>query len=69
MVYVLNSAQVGRLTLSNGIMGYLTTVYYLEKYPPKKGIVADIGSGPGRYALWIVERSYDVVAVNPAEST
>ena len=42
-----------RLTLSNGIMEYITTIHYLGKYLPKNGVVADIGSGPGRYSLWL----------------
>ena len=55
-----------RLTLSNGIMEYITTIHYLEKYLPKKGgVVADIGSGPGRYSLWLAQHGYDVVSVDP----
>ncbi len=56
-----------RLTKRNGIMEYITTIRYLEKYLPSEGIVADIGSGPGRYALWLAQHGYYVVAVDPAE--
>jgi SAM-dependent methyltransferase len=58
-----------RLTRKSGIMEYLTTVRYLEKYLPKGGLVADIGSGPGRYSLWLAEHGYRVVAVDPVESS
>ena len=58
-----------RLTLSNGIMEYITTIHYLEKYLPKNGVVADIGSGPGRYSLWLAQHGYDVVSVDPIEKS
>ena len=36
-----------RLALRNGIMEYITTAHYLEKYMPGwKALVADIGSSP-----------------------
>lgn len=57
-----------RLTKHEGIIEYLTTVRYLEKYLPKGGVIADIGSGPGRYSLWLAEHGYDVVAVDPVEN-
>ncbi len=47
-----------RLTSSNGIMEYITTIHYLEKYLPKNGVVADIGSGPGRYSIWLAQHGY-----------
>ena len=58
-----------RLTKSNGIMEYITTIHYLEKYLPKNGVVADIGSGPGRYSLWLAQHGYDVVSVDPIEKS
>ena len=58
-----------RLTLSNGIMEYITTIHYLEKYLPKNGVVADIGSGPGRYSLWLAQHGYEVVPVDPVEKS
>lgn len=58
-----------RLTERSGIMEYVTTSSYLEKYLPKKGTVADIGSGPGRYAIWFAQRGYGVAAVDPVEDS
>jgi ubiquinone/menaquinone biosynthesis C-methylase UbiE len=38
----------------------------LERYlPPAPAIVADIGGGPGRYAIWLAERGYHVHLVDP----
>lgn len=54
-----------RLSKNVSILEYLTTIHYLEKYLPKKGLVADIGSGPGRYAIWLAEQGYNVVTVDP----
>ena len=45
-------------TKRNDIMEYLITIHYLEKYLPKRGVVADIGSGPGRYSLWLAQHGY-----------
>ncbi len=58
-----------RLALSNGIMEYITTIHYLEKYILKNGVVAEIGSGPGRYSLWLAQHGYDVVSVDPIEKS
>lgn len=49
-------------------MEYITTLHYLERYMHKgKALVADIGSGPGRYSLWLAEHGHGVVAVDPVE--
>ena len=35
----------------------------------KGGVVADIGSGPGRYSLWLAQHGYEVVAIDPVEKS
>ncbi len=40
---------------------YAITMHYLEKYLPKEGLVLDAGGGPGRYAIELARRGYDVV--------
>jgi SAM-dependent methyltransferase len=37
-----------------------TTEILLRSLPPAPAVVADIGGGPGRYALWLAERGYEV---------
>ena len=37
-----------------------TTEILLGHLPPPPAVVADIGGGPGRYALWLAERGYNV---------
>lgn len=39
---------------------YESTLYLIEQYFPKDGHILDIGSGPGRYALALLERGYSV---------
>ncbi|EQD37171.1 Methyltransferase type 11 domain protein [mine drainage metagenome] len=56
-----------RLSKVTGLMEYITTVHYLDRYMPKKGAVADIGSGPGRYSVLLASRGYNVIAVDPVE--
>jgi len=38
-----------------------TTLHFLEKYLPGKGLILDAGGGPGRYAIELASRGYDVV--------
>ena len=33
--------------------------------PPPPARVADVGGGPGHYAVWLTERGYDVVLLDP----
>jgi SAM-dependent methyltransferase len=50
-----------RLARPNGIVEFERTKEILERYlPPPPAMIADIGGGPGRYALWLAERSYQV---------
>jgi ubiquinone/menaquinone biosynthesis C-methylase UbiE len=41
-----------------------TTMHYLKKYLPKKGLVLDAGGGPGRYAIELAKMGYDVVLLD-----
>ncbi len=38
-----------------------TTIYFLKKYLPKKGLILDAGGGPGRYTTELAKLGYDVV--------
>ena len=43
-----------------------TTMHFLKKYLPKKGLVLDAGSGPGRYTIELAELGYDVILLDLA---
>ncbi len=51
----------GRLDTPLGVVEFeRTTELLLGHLPPPPAVVADIGGGPGRYALWLAERGYNV---------
>jgi len=43
---------------------FQTTLHFLEKYLPEKGLILDAGSGPGRYTLELARRGYQVVMLD-----
>ena len=43
-----------------GELEFETTCAYLKRHLPENGRVLDAGGGPGRYALWLAERGYEV---------
>lgn len=50
-----------RLDEPRGIIEFERTKDILGRYlPPAPATIADIGGGPGRYALWLAERGYCV---------
>jgi ubiquinone/menaquinone biosynthesis C-methylase UbiE len=55
-----------RLTGGPGALEFARTQELLERYLPAPPVViADIGGGPGRYAVWLAERGYRVHLVDP----
>jgi SAM-dependent methyltransferase len=54
-------AERERLTTPRGAIEFERTKDILGRYlPPAPAVIADIGGGPGRYALWLAERGYRV---------
>ncbi|MDO8529003.1 MAG: class I SAM-dependent methyltransferase [Nanoarchaeota archaeon] len=41
-----------------------TTLHFLEKYLPKKGLILDAGGGPGRYTIELAKKGYNVVLLD-----
>ena len=41
-----------------------TTMHFLKKYLPAKGLVLDAGGGPGRYTVELAKLGYDVVLLD-----
>ena len=55
-----------RLSGGQGALELVRTRILLERYlPASPAVVADVGGGPGRYALWLAERGYRVHLVDP----
>lgn len=49
-----------RLNNPYTVVEYKSTLYLIDKYFPKTGKVLDIGSGPGRYSLALLNKGYEV---------
>lgn len=50
-----------RLAEGQGALEFTRTQTLLERYlPAPPAVVADVGGGPGRYAVWLAERGYRV---------
>lgn len=41
-----------------------TTMHFLKKHLPKKGLILDAGGGPGRYAIELAKLGYDVILLD-----
>jgi ubiquinone/menaquinone biosynthesis C-methylase UbiE len=55
-----------RLTAGQGALELARTQILLERHlPAPPAVVADVGGGPGRYAMWLAERGYRVHLVDP----
>lgn len=55
-----------RLIEGDGALEFARTQVLLERYlPPAPAVVADVGGGPGRYAVWLAQRGYHVHLIDP----
>jgi ubiquinone/menaquinone biosynthesis C-methylase UbiE len=55
-----------RLAAGPGALELARTQAILERYlPSPPAVIADVGGGPGRYAVWMAERGYKVHLVDP----
>jgi len=43
---------------------YLVTMHFLEMYLPKQGLILDAGGGPGRYAIELAKKGFEVVLLD-----
>jgi SAM-dependent methyltransferase len=54
--------EAGRLDRPLGVVEFERTTELVRRHlPPPPGRVADIGGGPGRYAVWLASLGYEVV--------
>lgn len=55
-----------RLTSGAGALELVRTQILLQRYlPPAPATVADVGGGPGRYAIWLAMLGYRVHLIDP----
>jgi len=46
------------------LLEFNTTMRFLKKYLPKKGLILDAGGGPGRYTIELAKMGYNVVLLD-----
>lgn len=64
--YYAQGLERDRLARGAGALELARTQALLERYlPAPPAVVADVGGGPGRYAIWLAERGYRVHLVDP----
>jgi len=64
--YYAQGIERDRLTAGQGALELARTQALLGRYlPAPPAVVADIGGGPGRYAVWLAQRGYRVHLVDP----
>jgi ubiquinone/menaquinone biosynthesis C-methylase UbiE len=64
--YYARGLERDRLAGGPGALEFVRTQTLLERYlPPPPAVVADVGGGPGRYAVWLADRGYRVHLVDP----
>jgi SAM-dependent methyltransferase len=64
--YYARGLERDRLAGGPGALELARTQVLLERYlPPSPAVVADVGGGPGQYAVWLAERGYRVHLVDP----
>jgi ubiquinone/menaquinone biosynthesis C-methylase UbiE len=55
-----------RLSAAPGALEFARTQALLERHlPASPAAIADVGGGPGRYAVWLAERGYRVHLIDP----
>jgi SAM-dependent methyltransferase len=45
-----------------------TTLHFLDKHLPPRGLILDAGGGPGRYTLELAKKGYDVVLLDATQA-
>jgi ubiquinone/menaquinone biosynthesis C-methylase UbiE len=66
VAYYARGLERDRLDSGPGALERTRTQVLLTRYlPPPPAIIADVGGGPGRYAVWLAERGYRVHLVDP----
>jgi ubiquinone/menaquinone biosynthesis C-methylase UbiE len=64
--YVKDSVREWKRLFSNPFhrLEFDTTMLFLKKYLPKRGLILDAGGGPGRYTIELARLGYDVVLLD-----
>src|ERR1700743_741858 len=61
------TSEEGRLELGLGPLEFERNKEIISRYLPKKGIVIDVGGGPGVYSEWLAGLGHEVYLIDPVE--
>lgn len=61
------TSEESRLQLGLGPLEFERNKELIGNYLPKKGVVLDVGGGPGVYSEWLAGLGYDVHLIDPVE--
>ena len=62
------TSEENRLDLGLGPLEFERNKELIQKYlPKKKGVIIDVGGGPGVYAEWLASLGYEVHLFDPVE--
>jgi len=61
------TSEEGRLEIGLGPLEFERCKDLISRYLPKKGVIADVGGGPGVYAEWLASMGHDVHLIEPVE--
>jgi ubiquinone/menaquinone biosynthesis C-methylase UbiE len=61
------TSEEGRLQLGLGPLEFERNKELISRYLPKKGIIIDVGGGPGIYSEWLAGMGHEVHLVDPVE--
>lgn len=61
------TSEEGRLQLGLGPLEFERNKELISRYLPKKGIVIDVGGGPGIYSEWLAGMGHEVHLIDPVE--
>src|ERR1700744_4657279 len=62
-----NTSEEGRLQLGLGPLEFERNKELIGRYLPKKGIIIDVGGGPGVYSEWLAGLGHEVYLIDPVE--
>jgi ubiquinone/menaquinone biosynthesis C-methylase UbiE len=52
----------------HGGMEWITSIYLLDRYLPKRGLILDAGGGPGRYTIELAKKGHKIILLDPSQS-
>ena len=62
------TSEENRLELGLGPLEFERNKELIQRFLPKKGVIIDVGGGPGIYSEWLAGLGYEVYLVDPVEN-